>query len=135
VLFYLSIVMLGPEKARLAELVRWKRLGRVVECGTAIGYSGLWIACERLAPSTLKRLVATVSIPALGGENCNRVHRGSPSGSDAVNAPRHQARKALQHRNPSASGICAASVGRASLLRLERDAGTEQRSSQTKGAR
>ena len=42
-----TIYMLGPEKARrLAELVREKRPQRVVECGTAIGYSGLWIARE-----------------------------------------------------------------------------------------
>lgn len=37
--------MIGPEKAkRLAELVRQHRPKRVVECGTALGYSGLWIA-------------------------------------------------------------------------------------------
>jgi predicted O-methyltransferase YrrM len=37
--------MAGPEKARrLAELVWQKRPKRVVECGTGIGYSGLWIA-------------------------------------------------------------------------------------------
>jgi predicted O-methyltransferase YrrM len=42
-----TIYMIGPEKARrLAELVRQKRPGRIVECGTAIGYSGLWIARE-----------------------------------------------------------------------------------------
>jgi predicted O-methyltransferase YrrM len=42
-----TIYMIGPEKARrLAELVRQKRPKRVVECGTAIGYSGLWIARE-----------------------------------------------------------------------------------------
>jgi len=42
-----TVYMIGPEKARrLAELVRQKRPGRVVECGTAIGYSGLWIARE-----------------------------------------------------------------------------------------
>jgi predicted O-methyltransferase YrrM len=42
-----TIYMIGPEKARrLAELVRQKRPVRVVECGTAIGYSGLWIARE-----------------------------------------------------------------------------------------
>jgi predicted O-methyltransferase YrrM len=42
-----TIYMIGPEKARrLAELVRQKRPKRVVECGTGIGYSGLWIARE-----------------------------------------------------------------------------------------
>ena len=41
------VFMLGPEKAsRLAELVRQKKPEVVVECGTAIGYSGLWIARE-----------------------------------------------------------------------------------------
>jgi hypothetical protein len=41
------VYMIGPEKARrLAELVRQKKPGLVVECGTAIGYSGLWIARE-----------------------------------------------------------------------------------------
>jgi predicted O-methyltransferase YrrM len=40
-----SVKMLGPEKAqRLAELLREKRPSLVVEVGTAIGYSGLWIA-------------------------------------------------------------------------------------------
>jgi predicted O-methyltransferase YrrM len=40
-----SIPMLGPQKAvRLAELVREKRPELVVEVGTAIGYSTLWIA-------------------------------------------------------------------------------------------
>lgn len=42
-----TIYMLGPEKAkRLAELVRQAKPKRVVECGTAIGYSGMWIARE-----------------------------------------------------------------------------------------
>jgi predicted O-methyltransferase YrrM len=41
----LSIPMLGPQKAtRLAELIRETRPQLVVEVGTAIGYSGLWIA-------------------------------------------------------------------------------------------
>jgi predicted O-methyltransferase YrrM len=42
-----TVYMIGPEKAkRLAELVREKKPKVVVECGTAIGYSGLWIARE-----------------------------------------------------------------------------------------
>ncbi len=41
------IPMIGPAKARrLAELVREAKPERVVECGTAVGYSGLWIARE-----------------------------------------------------------------------------------------
>jgi predicted O-methyltransferase YrrM len=40
-----SIPMLGPEKAtRLVELVRESRPNLIVEVGTAIGYSGLWLA-------------------------------------------------------------------------------------------
>ncbi len=42
-----TVYMIGPEKAkRLAELVRKHKPDVVVECGTAIGYSGLWIARE-----------------------------------------------------------------------------------------
>lgn len=42
-----GVPMIGPEKARrLAELVRQKKPELVVEAGTAIGYSGLWIARE-----------------------------------------------------------------------------------------
>lgn len=42
-----TIYMIGPEKARrLAELVREKQPKLVVECGTAVGYSGLWMARE-----------------------------------------------------------------------------------------
>lgn len=42
-----TIYMIGPTKAkRLAELVRRKKPKLVVECGTAVGYSGLWIARE-----------------------------------------------------------------------------------------
>jgi len=42
-----TVFMIGPAKAkRLAELVREKKPNVVVECGTAIGYSGLWIARE-----------------------------------------------------------------------------------------
>jgi caffeoyl-CoA O-methyltransferase len=40
-----TIPMLGPEKAtRLSELIREVKPGLIVEVGTAIGYSGLWIA-------------------------------------------------------------------------------------------
>lgn len=42
-----TIYMIGPVKGqRLAELVRQKKPKLVVECGTAVGYSGLWIARE-----------------------------------------------------------------------------------------
>jgi predicted O-methyltransferase YrrM len=42
-----SIPMIGREKAvRLAELVRQQKPRLIVECGTAIGYSALWMARE-----------------------------------------------------------------------------------------
>ena len=42
-----TICMIGRKKAvRLAELVRKAKPKVVVECGTAVGYSGLWIARE-----------------------------------------------------------------------------------------
>jgi len=42
-----TVYMIGPQKAAcLAELVRQRKPACVVECGTAIGYSGLWIARE-----------------------------------------------------------------------------------------
>ncbi len=45
-----SVPMVGPKKAaRLAQLVREAKPRRVVECGSAIGYSGLWIARELAA--------------------------------------------------------------------------------------
>ncbi len=41
------VYMIGPQKAkRLAQLVREKKPRLVVECGAAIGYSGLWMARE-----------------------------------------------------------------------------------------
>jgi predicted O-methyltransferase YrrM len=41
------VYMIGRKRAeRLAELVRKAKPRRVVECGTALGYSGLWIARE-----------------------------------------------------------------------------------------
>ncbi|CAN5680523.1 hypothetical protein BH23PLA1_BH23PLA1_09130 [soil metagenome] len=53
-----TIYMIGPEKAqRLAELVREHRPKLVVECGTAIGYSGLWIARELQANGEGGRLI------------------------------------------------------------------------------
>jgi predicted O-methyltransferase YrrM len=42
-----TVYMIGRKKAeRLAELVRRAKPKVVVECGTAIGYSGLWMARE-----------------------------------------------------------------------------------------
>lgn len=61
-----TIYMLGPEKAkRLAELVRRAKPKVVVECGTAIGYSGLWIARELKAqPGEQKGRLITIEIDA-----------------------------------------------------------------------
>ncbi len=58
-----TVYMIGPEKAkRLAELVREKKPDVVVECGTAIGYSGLWIARELKAAG--KGKLITIEIDA-----------------------------------------------------------------------
>ena len=41
------IPMLGPEKAKFLQQIVWKVQPNImIECGTAIGYSGLWIAQE-----------------------------------------------------------------------------------------
>jgi predicted O-methyltransferase YrrM len=57
-----TVYMIGPEKAkRLAELVREKKPKRVVECGTAIGYSGLWIARELKAAGGGKLITIEIS--------------------------------------------------------------------------
>ena len=58
-----TVYMIGPEKARrLAELVRQKKPKLVVECGTAVGYSGLWIARELKAAGQGKLI--TIEIDA-----------------------------------------------------------------------
>ena len=57
------IPMLGPEKAEfLADLVRRARPSLIVECGTAIGYSGLWMAAKLRAAG--KGRLITVEIDA-----------------------------------------------------------------------
>lgn len=57
------IPMLGPEKAEfLADLVRKAQPSLVVECGTAIGYSGLWMAAKLRAAG--KGRLITVEIDA-----------------------------------------------------------------------
>ena len=56
-----GIPMLGPEKAQfLTTLVEKARPSLIVECGTAIGYSGLWML-EKLKASDKGRLI-TVEI-------------------------------------------------------------------------
>jgi len=59
-----TVFMIGRVKAeRLAELVRQSKPKLVVECGTAIGYSGLWIARE-LKRSGQGRLITIEIVPA-----------------------------------------------------------------------
>ncbi len=63
-----NIPMLGPEKAVfIADCVEKARPSLIVECGTAIGYSGLWIL-QRLKALGTGRLI-TVEIDA------DRAHR------------------------------------------------------------
>lgn len=58
-----GIRLLAPEKAkRLAELLRQAKPRLVVECGTAVGYSGLWIARELKRAGTGKLI--TIEIDA-----------------------------------------------------------------------
>lgn len=62
------IRLLAPEKAkRLAELVRKAKPRLVVEGGTAIGYSGLWIARE-LKAARRGKLITMEIVPALARE-------------------------------------------------------------------
>jgi len=57
-----TICMIGSAKARrLAELVRERKPQRVVECGTAVGYSGLWIARELKAAGKGKLITIEIS--------------------------------------------------------------------------
>ena len=62
------IRLLAPQKAqRLAELIRQAKPRVVVECGTAIGYSGLWIARELKAAGRGK-LITIEIVPELSRE-------------------------------------------------------------------
>jgi predicted O-methyltransferase YrrM len=54
-----TVYMVGRKKAvRLAELVREAKPRVVLECGTAIGYSGLWIARELKAAENGGKLIS-----------------------------------------------------------------------------
>ncbi len=58
------IRLLAPEKAkRLAELLRQAKPRVVVECGTAIGYSGLWITRELKAAGGGKLVTIEINAP------------------------------------------------------------------------
>ena len=55
------IPMLGPEKAKfLKQIVRKVQPNIMIECGTAIGYSGLWIAHELHAIGTGKLITIEI---------------------------------------------------------------------------
>jgi predicted O-methyltransferase YrrM len=57
-----TVCMIGRKKAeRLAELVRKAKPELVVECGTAIGYSGLWIARELKAAGRGKLVTVEIN--------------------------------------------------------------------------
>jgi predicted O-methyltransferase YrrM len=70
-----EIPMLGPEKAaRLVELIREAGPGLVVEVGTAIGYSGLWIA-DTLRDLGRGRLVTFEQDPGRAAEAAENFRR------------------------------------------------------------
>jgi predicted O-methyltransferase YrrM len=74
-----TIYMIGPEKAGfLRELVLRKKPQFVVECGTAIGYSGLHIlaALKRLGRGRLFTIELLPSRAAEAGENFRRAGAG-----------------------------------------------------------
>lgn len=57
-----TVYMIGRKKAqRLAELVRQAKPRLVVECGTALGYSGLWIARELKAAGEGKLITIEIN--------------------------------------------------------------------------
>jgi predicted O-methyltransferase YrrM len=57
-----TVCMIGRKKAeRLAELVRQSKPKLAVECGTAIGYSGLWIARELKAAGRGKLVTVEIN--------------------------------------------------------------------------
>ena len=57
-----TVCMIGRKKAeRLAELVRKSKPELAVECGTAIGYSGLWIARELKAAGRGKLVTVEIN--------------------------------------------------------------------------
>jgi len=63
-----KIRLLAPQKARrLAELIRHNKPRVVVECGTAVGYSALWIARELKAAGGGK-LITLEIVPELSRE-------------------------------------------------------------------
>lgn len=89
-----TVFMIGPAKGRrLADLVRQKKPQVVVECGTAIGYSGLWIARELKAAGHGKLI--TIEIDAARSEQaCENFRRAGLD--DVVDARVGDARKLVR---------------------------------------
>jgi predicted O-methyltransferase YrrM len=90
-----SIYMLGPEKAAfLADLVEKTRPETVVECGTAVGYSGLHIAAA-LVKNRAGRLITIEIDPGRADEALSNFRRAGVDGivelrrGDAVHLLRH----------------------------------------------
>ena len=72
-----TVYMIGHKKAeRLAELVRQAKPRKVLECGTAIGYSGLWIARELKAAGKGGKLVS-IEIDPKRAEEARRNFRNA----------------------------------------------------------
>ncbi|MGI6416104.1 MAG: class I SAM-dependent methyltransferase [Thermoguttaceae bacterium] len=89
-----TVYMIGAPKAkRLAELVRQKKPQLAVECGTAIGYSGLWIARELKAAGRGKLI--TIEIDAARSKQAREnFHRAGLE--DVVDARVGDARKLVR---------------------------------------
>jgi predicted O-methyltransferase YrrM len=93
-----TIFMIGPEKARrLAELVREKKPLYAVECGTAIGYSALWIARE-LRAAGRGRLVTIELDPRRAAEARGHLQRAGLE--DIVEVRAGDAREVLKELAP-----------------------------------
>lgn len=89
-----GIPMLGPEKAEfLATLVEKAHPSLIVECGTAIGYSGLWLL-QVLSATDDGRLI-TIEIEADRGHEAQR-HFADAGLSDLVDSEIGDATKVLQ---------------------------------------
>ena len=89
-----TVYMIGPEKGRrLAELVRQKKPKLVVECGTAIGYSGLWIVRELKAAGHGKLI--TIEIDAARSKQARENFRRAGL-DDVVDARVGDARKLVR---------------------------------------
>jgi predicted O-methyltransferase YrrM len=90
-----SIKMIGPQKAvRLAELVAAARPLQVLEVGTAVGYSGLWIA-DVLKDQGKGRLTTIEIDPDRAAEAGRNFERAGVS--DLITQVVGDAREAIRH--------------------------------------